>query len=152
MLLLGNQQFFIHVPENPNNEKQNLGWHQDSSYFKNFPHSDSLVCWFPLFDVDDTNGALWVIPGSHRLGQLPHIENKFGEHKDMAWDKRGRVYIDSGLFAEHSAVQVPIKRGSVGFFHFDLIHKSGLTNKKPRYTFLSRYGNAKSLDFLSRYI
>ncbi len=40
--------------------------HQDSSAVDEFKHS-SLSVWIPLQDVDETNGALWVVEKTHQM-------------------------------------------------------------------------------------
>ena len=46
--------------------------HQDSQYYG--PETGHLLVisvWIPLVDVDERNGCLWLIPGSHKWGLLP---------------------------------------------------------------------------------
>ena len=40
-------------------------WHQDNGYWKCVP-ANLVSCWLTLDDVDRTNGAMHVVPGSHR--------------------------------------------------------------------------------------
>jgi len=140
-LIIGNIQFFI----KPKNTEHYLGWHQDSSYFADFDPDSSLVCWIPLVDVDSSNGALWVVPGSHKLGKLEYVENERGRHKEMEWNKRGLTYIDKKYFDDSEKIQIEVKKGQVAFFDFNLVHKSGLqTASEVRYTMLARFGSAKN--------
>ena len=46
-------------------------WHQDFAYY---PHTntDLLSVMVMLDDADTDNGCMWMVPGSHRLGLLPH--------------------------------------------------------------------------------
>jgi len=48
-----------------------FSWHQDFAYY---PHtcSDLLSIMVMLDDADEDNGCMWMVPGSHRLGLLPH--------------------------------------------------------------------------------
>ena len=48
-------------------------YHQDSPYFSIEPMS-LVTCWIALDNVTVENGCLWVVPGSHCLGPLPHSE------------------------------------------------------------------------------
>ena len=41
--------------------------HQDLTYLYQEPHK-LTGWWIPLIDVDEENGCMWVIPGSHKNG------------------------------------------------------------------------------------
>ena len=46
--------------------------HQDSQYYgPETGHILVISVWIPLVDVDEHNGCLWLIPGSHQWGLLP---------------------------------------------------------------------------------
>ena len=48
-------------------------WHQDHAYF-NFALDTPVVgVWIPFHPVDQTNGCMHVLPGSHRRGAQPHF-------------------------------------------------------------------------------
>lgn len=48
-------------------------WHQDEAHHsdEHFRHPQ-ISFWVPLQDVDESNGCLRYVPGSHRVGLLPH--------------------------------------------------------------------------------
>ena len=48
-----------------------VAWHQDFSYWTWTKPRAHLTCWIGLDDVDESNGCLWYVPGSHRWGLLP---------------------------------------------------------------------------------
>lgn len=48
-------------------------WHQDGTYFFLDPRWH-ITAWVALSDVTVEAGCMHVIPGSHRLGQLPHCD------------------------------------------------------------------------------
>lgn len=52
-----------------------FAWHQDFAYY---PHTctDLLSVMVMLDDADEDNGCMWMVPGSHRLGLLPHGDEK----------------------------------------------------------------------------
>ncbi|HZO91732.1 MAG TPA: phytanoyl-CoA dioxygenase family protein [Chthonomonadaceae bacterium] len=59
-------------PKLPGGKLITYPWHQDSAYYG--PASipiPILTVWVPLIDVDEHNGCLKVIPGSHQWGQRP---------------------------------------------------------------------------------
>ncbi len=47
-------------------------WHQDLGYVAILPLLKALTVWVALDDVDEVNGCVWVQPGSHLNGLLPH--------------------------------------------------------------------------------
>ncbi|XP_062498845.1 probable alpha-ketoglutarate-dependent hypophosphite dioxygenase [Corticium candelabrum] len=44
-------------------------YHQDGQYFM---HDKGLTFWLALDDVDEVNGCMYYVPGSHKYGLLPH--------------------------------------------------------------------------------
>ena len=53
----------------PGDGKQ-VSWHQDASYWPLTP-SKVVTVWLAIDDVDEENGPMTVIPGSHLHGQIP---------------------------------------------------------------------------------
>ena len=47
-------------------------YHQDNSYFLCHPADQFITAWIALDDVDEENGCLRYIDGSHKGGILPH--------------------------------------------------------------------------------
>jgi phytanoyl-CoA hydroxylase len=45
-----------------------VGWHQDAPYWTVVQPTTPVSAWVALDDVDDDNGAMWMVPGSHRWG------------------------------------------------------------------------------------
>ena len=64
------QQFVTKLPDG-DDQHSDIPFHQDSGYGRVEPLVDCTV-WMPLVDTDEHNGALWVVPGSHRLGLIEH--------------------------------------------------------------------------------
>lgn len=59
-------------PKLPEGKISTYPWHQDSAYYG--PESVDipiLTVWVPLVDVDERNGCLKVLPGSHTWGLRP---------------------------------------------------------------------------------
>ena len=74
-------------PKLPSWDRGEVPWHQDSGYF--LAHCDDmlvLTCWIPLIDVDEGNGCLFVIPGSHRDGIIRHYTGGHGGYLEIADD------------------------------------------------------------------
>ncbi len=59
--------FFIKEPHT----SPTVGWHQDAYYWPLYPE-DSITAWIAFLDSDEENGAMRVVPGSHRAGILKH--------------------------------------------------------------------------------
>lgn len=148
--VIDNFQFFINLPSQ---DRQVLGWHQDSSYFKFFSPQESAVLWMPLVDVDENNGALSIIPGSHKFGILDHVSNATGSHKDQPRERRGLSYVSTDLFDASLEQKVPVKFGDLAVFHMNLIHQGGLNHSdKVRFNLISRIGNMVHSNFESRFL
>ncbi|WP_425398990.1 phytanoyl-CoA dioxygenase family protein [Aeoliella sp.] len=49
--------------------------HQDNHYFQLSP-PQVVTMWLALDDIDEENGALRYVPGSHRMGRRPHQTTK----------------------------------------------------------------------------
>lgn len=96
----------------PPHARTELPWHQDSGYTPTVPE-EYVTCWLALDDADESNGCLWVIPGSHRNGTQRHVNGGSGPFRV------GHVGpADDG-------VPVPVRRGSVLVFSSLLMHRSG---------------------------
>ena len=46
-------------------------WHQDNGYWRLEP-AGAVSLWMALDDADTENGCMWVIPESHRSGEVGH--------------------------------------------------------------------------------
>ncbi|MFD2612332.1 phytanoyl-CoA dioxygenase family protein [Paenibacillus gansuensis] len=100
--------------------------HQDYYYIKNDPMT-MVAAWTAMEDqVDEENGCLWVIPGTHKLGLLPHgaVKN-LDEHEPWTDETEG---IDL-------TKQIPVimEKGDILFFHELLIHSSNRNRSKDRW-------------------
>jgi phytanoyl-CoA hydroxylase len=86
-------------------------WHQDEGYWGRNLLGKGITCWIPLQDVDETNGCMHFIDGSHRDGVLEH-QRVDGVKSDLL-----RCFPD-----ESRTVACPIGRGSVTFHHSATAH------------------------------
>jgi ectoine hydroxylase-related dioxygenase (phytanoyl-CoA dioxygenase family) len=87
--------------ENAGTKHNALGWHQDMYYalngtFKDDCHYDKLAapnngftCWIAISRTTVDNGTLWVLPGRHKEGLLPHVwseeRNEYQGQFDTSW-------------------------------------------------------------------
>ncbi len=90
-------------------------YHQDNYYFRCHPPDQVLTAWIALDDVDEENGCLRYIDGSHREGIKPHSPVP-GERHNLAVDDK---HID--LDRESLAI---VGRGGVVFHHSETLHTS----------------------------
>jgi ectoine hydroxylase-related dioxygenase (phytanoyl-CoA dioxygenase family) len=89
-------------------------WHQDWAFY---PHTndDLLAIGLMLADVDEANGPLMVIPGSHKGPVLDHSRNGVFA---------GAVDPDDPLFDLSKAVTLTGRAGSMSVHHVRLLHGS----------------------------
>ena len=90
-------------------------YHQDDFHFQCFPADHVITAWIALDDVDEENGCLRYISGSHKEGIIPHypIEN---ESYSMT-PSEDRI----DLTREELA---PVRKGGVVFHHGQTLHSS----------------------------
>lgn len=101
--------------------------HQDSAYFEHRYQGPVGILNY-VVDTDLVNGALHVVPGSHRLGQLQHVDTF--SHLGLAADE----------WPWERALPVSGKAGDSIFFNVKTIHGSKQNmSEKPRPVFINRY-------------
>ena len=100
-------------------------WHQDWAFY---PHTndDILAIGIMIDDVDDDNGPMLVLPGSHRIDKVwdHHQDGRFCG----AMDPNATPDLDYS-----KAIACTGKSGSCSFHHVRLVHGSSQNNSdKPR--------------------
>ena len=107
-------------------------WHQDNAYYnKNADSRCRMSIWLPLQDTDESNGGLWVVPGSHKHGTREASPLKDGVCN---------VAIADGRQPIEGAIPVTIKAGEILLFHADLWHRSlGNRSSQIRRSFIVSY-------------
>lgn len=125
--------FFVKPPA-----YQGQAWHQDEFYI---PTRDrSLIgAWIALDDAFIDNGCLWILPGSHRDGQ---IYPQKAHHNNEEYDAMNMAY----GFDDSKQIAVEVKKGSVVFFNGYLLHRSQ-KNRSDQYrrVLVSHYMNSYSI-------
>ena len=90
-------------------------YHQDNAYFLCHPDDEVITAWIALDDVDESNGCLRYIEGSHREPILQHLEIPAEPYnKSPAPDQ---IDLDREALA-------PVKKGGVVFHHSKTLHTS----------------------------
>jgi phytanoyl-CoA hydroxylase len=101
--------------------------HQDSSYFEHRYEGPVGILSY-VVDTDLVNGALHVVPGSHRLGQLRHV------------DTFSHLGLDPDEWPWERSLPIIGQAGDSIFFHVRTIHGSQENHSdKPRPVFINRY-------------
>jgi phytanoyl-CoA hydroxylase len=114
------------VIKSPRQGRQ-FGWHQDSGYTTTVPLA-YITCWTAITATTRANGCIWLIPGSHHRGLLPHAQNT--EHD--SWD--------AVLEDERGAIPVEMEPGQVAIFSSLMLHRSGPnTSDGPRFGYVPQY-------------
>lgn len=113
-ILAWGTNFFIKDP----GDKAFISWHQDSTYW-GLSHPDVVTAWIALSDVTVENGAMRMLPGSHLLDQLPHVDT-FAENNLLTRGQEVQVEVD-----ESKTVDVPLKPGEMSLHHVRIVHGSG---------------------------
>lgn len=113
----------------PKDSDNAVPWHQDFINRADEPHK--FIAWYALDDVRVANGAMQVIPGSHKNGFLPW-------HHVPGETHHTRLNLD-GVDVE-TAVPVEVKAGSVLIFDQLLVHGSKKINStEDRRAFRASY-------------
>ncbi len=128
----------------PNDRRNKLEWHQDSSYFRqnDLGHNGS-VCTISMRDSFIENGPLEILPGSHSLGR---IDVPSTGKADSITSEQFEIPFD--LTTSFTAEPVLMKAGDALFFNFDLVHRSGFNASEFfRFTAIARFHRMLTDDF-----
>lgn len=100
-------------------------WHQDAAYWKDYEPSQVTV-WIAIDDATEQNGCVWAIPGSHKLGLVPHV------HRELQ--------VPESEIDLRKAAPVPVQPGGLLIFHSLVLHMSKAnTSDKPRCAIICDY-------------
>ena len=112
-LLCWTSNFFIKEARNP----AFVSWHQDATYW-GLSSPDVITAWVALTPSNMANGAMGVIPGSHKLEQLEHRDT-FDNNNMLTRGQEVAVEVD------HSkAVYLELEPGEASLHHVLLVHGS----------------------------
>jgi phytanoyl-CoA dioxygenase PhyH len=99
---------------------------------------DAVTIWVPLVDIDESLGALQVIPGSHKWGLL--------ESESVSYYGKISKEITEGEF-----LPVVVERGDALVFSSFLVHRSGTNSTESiRWSIHFRYNNLSEQTFIDR--
>jgi len=112
-ILCWGTSFFIKEKRNPGY----VSWHQDSTYWGLEP-PDIITAWIAFTDSTAANGAMRVIPASHKLDQVPHRDT-FAAENLLSRGQEIMVDVD-----ERRAVMLELAAGEMSLHHVRLVHGS----------------------------
>ncbi|MRG95002.1 phytanoyl-CoA dioxygenase family protein [Polyangium spumosum] len=110
------------VYKQPRSDVVQFGLHQDAAYLTTEPES-LVLAFLALDDMDAENGALSVVPGTHR--DPLHVALAMGPDGFYPVEGRPRPERD------YTPELLPMRRGTVAFIHGRTLHASG-PNRSPR--------------------
>lgn len=115
-----------------------FGWHQDNGYGELDPYN-ALTTLTALDDTDQSNGCLWLIPGSHKQGQITVMQTR--EMKQKATE----IVIGTD---ESNAVPMEMKAGDCLIFNCWTLHKSegNFSRDRDRRVLFLRYADANAVE------
>ncbi|WP_228452236.1 phytanoyl-CoA dioxygenase family protein [Chryseobacterium sp. c4a] len=100
--------------------------HSDSIHMTTFPLGGLLGVWIALEDVDETNGALHYIPGSHKL---PYFLNSDYDNEGTALKIGKKSYKAYEEFLENKVKELGLKKeifrakkGDMLIWHANILH------------------------------
>lgn len=107
----------LYKPVDTEAAQARVGWHTDRQYWQSCTSENMLTAWVGFHDVDEVNGAVSFLPGSHR------------------WDVTGLDFFaqDTARLTEAitrqgfdpTPVTPAMRRGQVSFHHCRTVHGSG---------------------------
>lgn len=122
------------ITKSPRSDKV-VPWHQDSYYWAT-ALNNTVTVWLAITDVDEANGAMKVIPRTHRNGIIKH--QIAGDDSILSFE------LDNGTFKESDAVSMVIPAGGISMHDDALIHGSGPnTSDRWRIGLVIRYSKTE---------
>ncbi len=112
-LLCWNTNFFIKEARTP----AFVSWHQDSTYW-GLSSPDVVTAWVAFSESNAASGAMSVIPGTHRMDQVPHRDS-FDDNNLLTRGQEVAVDID-----ESTAVRLDLSPGEMSLHHVRIVHGS----------------------------
>ena len=146
------------TPEVDGHLSLGIALHQDTHYIPNTPNT-LLACWLALTDTDETNGGLFVVPGSHRGPLLPEgitvddtnhakweMVHKMRDRDGTEWSQPFHsVDVTAAGFDASQALSLRVPAGSAVFFSGMTVHGSYKNvSAEPRRAFATHYMDAGS--------
>jgi ectoine hydroxylase-related dioxygenase (phytanoyl-CoA dioxygenase family) len=115
-----------------------FGWHQDNGYGELEPYN-ALTTLTALDDTDRGNGCLWLIPGSHKQGQIKV------EQDEAIKKTQSEIIVEAD---DSLAVPMEMKAGDTLIFNCWMLHKSdgNYSSDRDRRILFLRYADADAIE------
>jgi hypothetical protein len=107
---------WTHMIDKPPRTGHDTPWHQDEAFWELDLGYHACAVWLALDDVDRSNGCMEFLPGSHKLGIVPH-RHLYDDPMVSA------LVIDD--VDDTKAVPVPLKAGGATFHTQTTMHHTG---------------------------
>ena len=120
-ILCWTTNFFIKEANSPGF----VSWHQDSTYWGLDP-DEVITAWIAFTEVTPENGYMQVIPGSHRVDQLPHVDTF---HKDNLLSRGQEIAVEVD---RNQAVGIALHAGEMSLHHIKVVHGSDANRSSDR--------------------
>lgn len=125
-------QFVTKFPD-ANTGKSDFPWHQDNGYARGILPATNITVWVALDTVDEQNGCVYVMPGSHHRGLLDHTTRADSWHLNVE--------------VEGDGVPALLKPGEAVAFSGLTLHRSLLNHTdQPRRGFFMEYADANAAE------
>ncbi|KAI4467285.1 phytanoyl-coa alpha-hydroxylase [Holotrichia oblita] len=106
----------INKPPDADKDTSRHPLHQDLHYFPFRPADRICASWTAMETIDERNGCLFAVPGSHKDVLYPH---------DYAENVKNKAYHGVQGFDNVPRVNLVMEKGDTVFFHPILLHGSG---------------------------
>lgn len=106
-------------PKNPG-EGSFVAWHQDGTYFGLEP-PEQVTAWAAISDAPVEAGCMEVVIGSHKRGQLPHIESP----AEANMLSLGQTIEDRYREPDAPTEFMALRAGQISFHDTNAVHRSG---------------------------
>jgi phytanoyl-CoA dioxygenase PhyH len=103
-----------------------VSWHQDGTYFGLDPADQHVTAWVALTDSLPETGCVMALPGSHRLGQLPHTTYRVAANL-LSNGQQAVAEVDAAR-----AVPLVVRAGEFSLHHTHLLHSSAPNRGRDR--------------------
>ncbi len=94
-----------------------VSWHQDSTYW-GLSEPDVVTAWVALSPSNRKSGCMKMLPGSHKLEQLPHNDT-LAEHNLLTRGQEIAVEVD-----DRNAEYLELKLGEISLHNIRTVHGS----------------------------
>jgi non-haem Fe2+, alpha-ketoglutarate-dependent halogenase len=102
-----------------------VSWHQDSTYW-GLSEPEVVTAWVALSASTPESGCVRVVPGTHRLDQIPHRETGAA---DNLLTRGQEIAVD---VKEADVVDMPLKPGEMSLHHIRTFHSSAPNRSADR--------------------